>query len=517
MNTQYDILLLVIFVLSTLINSSGAFGWYDGYKYNIFSKPQTSENTDADSPAILSLWSKYHFLRHRRASVDGKIFRPSGLYMKRFLHYSPLIFMKNKNTKSSTSKLKTIRRKHEKNVYRPFNAFGIFINTFKPSKTGSIEKDPDFSESVPEVETADNFDLQRQEIPSLEDSLLSEQSRVVPNLSEIENVETIRPNLPLSNKEVIDIASNEDEDTGDTNISQENQFGIVPSQGTTDEGDGFFGFGTRHHSSTRLHVIPTTDDTGNIFSHQKQHGAKNPSKETAKNLNLPQIILDPIHQRASVSDGLEQKQHGQVGFVDQFENQDRNSFEGFPEDPVAKFGTEFHDNFQDSQNDYGTFRDIINDDSDFSNEGHFPRISEGIGFSDNDEFFDQNRFTDKALLSQTGSSFDESFSPYQNIDNFYNEEFGGGFENFENLDSSDIAGGEFFNDGNDFEGFFDTDESGCEGIQTRSCSADVQCSCLGLYFCIEGTCGMKAALPNRDHGDSTQMEGTWLDIPPQFR
>ncbi|XP_033745793.1 uncharacterized protein LOC117331290 [Pecten maximus] len=513
MNIQSDILFFVIFVLTTLINSSGAFGWYDGYRYNMFTKPQISEDSETDSQAILSLWSKYHFLRRRRTSLDNNIFRPNGLFMKRFLHYSPLIFMKNKHAKSNKTKLKTIPRKQEKHVYKPFNAFGMFINAFRqPLQTESIHGDAGFTENVPEINTEDHFHLQREGIPTLKNAVLdvsNEESRVVPNLSEIESVEPIRPNLPISNQGISRIADQED---SDSDISNDNHFGIMTSQDQV--GDDLVG--ASHRQSSGVHLIPFTDDTGNRFSDLNPHGVSSPSKETAKNLDLPQIVLEPIHQRASVSGGFGEELHSKLGSFFPDDSLDQDTFDEFSSEPVKGFDTGFNDVFQDGQTDYGTFRDIIPDNSDFSNDDQVSSdIPVGFGFSDQSGFLDESGISDKDLLSKTGS-FEGSFAPYQNIDNFYNEEFGTGFDNFENLDSSDIAGGEFFNDGNGFEGFFDTDESGCEGIRTRSCHADTECSCLGLYFCIEGTCAMRAAIPNGDLGDSTETAGTWSDMSGEF-
>ncbi|OWF39296.1 hypothetical protein KP79_PYT11757 [Mizuhopecten yessoensis] len=425
--------------------------------------------------------------------------------MKRFFHYSPFI-LKNKNTKSNKAKLKSIQRKQEKGVYRPFNSFGFFINPFTPLNTESVEKDQDFSESVPELTTEEQFNLQKEEIPSFENDVLdwpNEQPRIVPNLFEIESVETIRPKLRTSNTGMSDVANEEKADFSDNDQYHENHFGIAASKATLDAEDNVFGFGDRHHSPSRINIIPPGDDSGNSFSDQMQRGVSIPTKETAKNLDLPQIVLEPIHQRASVPGDFGQALPDRLGFADSDGNLDQSTFEGFSDEPFGQFSTDFNDGFENSQagvSDHGTFRDIIQDNSDFSNGGHFQSgIPDETEFPNYGEFLDQSKITDKDLLSPTGS-IEGSFAPYENIDNFYDEQFGGGFENLGHLDSSDIAGGEFFNDGNDFEGFFDTDQSGCEGIRTRSCNVDAECSCLGLYFCVEGTCGMRAALPIEGHG-----------------
>jgi len=40
-------------------------------------------------------------------------------------------------------------------------------------------------------------------------------------------------------------------------------------------------------------------------------------------------------------------------------------------------------------------------------------------------------------------------------------------------------------------------QSGCEGIDTRMCTVDSECSCFGIYFCIQGSCQMKGATPTK--------------------
>ncbi|XP_069101416.1 uncharacterized protein [Argopecten irradians] len=501
MNFQSDILFIVIFVLTTLINSSGAFGWYDGYRYNLFTKPHISKNKQEDSQALLSLWSKYHFLRRRRSSLDANIFKPNALFMKRFFHFSPLIFMKNKNTKSNKTKLKTLK-KHEKHVYRPFNAFGIFINAFrKPLKTET--KDSSFTEIVPEIKPVDDFNSQTEENPSLDQSVLdfsNEQSIVVPNLSEIENVPPFRPRPHEPIKSIpTSVVSEGEEVFSDSHLGNVNHFGIE----TNRDSIGTELLGAGHDSS-----IPSIDENRDGSSAQLHHGMNTHSKETAKNLNLPQVVLEPIHQRASVSGGF-----NQLGFSDS-DTPNQGVFREFSNEPMDGFDTGFVDGFQ---GDHGTFHDTIPDSSDVSTDGQITGdIPETFGFSDDGSFLiGDDRLKDHNLLPNTG--FEDPFSPYGGIENFYDQEFGGGFENLDNLDSSEIAGGEFFDDGNDFEGFFDTDESGCDGIRTRSCTIDAECSCLGLYFCIEGMCGMRAALPTSDHGFSTDIGGTWLDTPADYR
>ncbi|CAG2244168.1 unnamed protein product [Mytilus edulis] len=43
------------------------------------------------------------------------------------------------------------------------------------------------------------------------------------------------------------------------------------------------------------------------------------------------------------------------------------------------------------------------------------------------------------------------------------------------------------------EGSFNNDDSGCEGITTRTCNEDKECNCYGSFFCIERKCSMMTA------------------------
>jgi len=39
-------------------------------------------------------------------------------------------------------------------------------------------------------------------------------------------------------------------------------------------------------------------------------------------------------------------------------------------------------------------------------------------------------------------------------------------------------------------------QSDCDGIQTRTCGSDFDCSCYGSFFCVDGMCSMMKATSN---------------------
>ncbi|XP_052086461.1 uncharacterized protein LOC127723749 [Mytilus californianus] len=68
----------------------------------------------------------------------------------------------------------------------------------------------------------------------------------------------------------------------------------------------------------------------------------------------------------------------------------------------------------------------------------------------------------------------------------------------------DGGGGMFINIAE--EGSFNNDDSGCEGITTRTCKEDKECSCYGSFFCIEGKCSM---MTKSDSGDTENSGQLW--------
>ncbi|CAC5423892.1 unnamed protein product [Mytilus coruscus] len=67
----------------------------------------------------------------------------------------------------------------------------------------------------------------------------------------------------------------------------------------------------------------------------------------------------------------------------------------------------------------------------------------------------------------------------------------------------DGGGGMFINIAE--EGSFNNDDSGCEGITTRTCKEDKECSCYGSFFCIEEKCSMMTAPDSDDTENSGQL------------
>lgn len=449
MNIQPDILFFVIFVLSSVIHSCGAIGGYERNKYRIFSKSRpAAEKQTTDYPEIFSLLSKYNVLRRRRESSDA-ILIPNRLLMKRFFHYSPFI-MKSKNSKSRKPKVKTIQRNRNKHSYTPFHSFGIFIKAHPPNRVDSDVGGERVSEIVPESESI--MERKKQKLSDLLHANTLElpgvNSQEVPNLSEIDALDMISPEdieIPTNNMEDLYVDNDGNIESDDTNSENKIEvlhqkkplFDAVDQVFRTDsdqiDQDLFSGMPV---------ILPEINDVSAI-SEKYQNTVNGPSKETAKSLDLPPIIIDPIHQRASVAGWKEQSSSGPIHF---------NDFDEFQNPNVYLSSS---DPNKDVLQDFGNTDQRISEEV-FPDQIHFSDESASQG-----DFFNPGKFSEYGGVMEQ-DDLEYPMSPFDgpsegDFSSDFTGQFGD-FGDFDNLNSDDITGGTFLNDGNDYEGFFDTDE-----------------------------------------------------------
>ncbi|XP_064607022.1 uncharacterized protein LOC135471642 [Liolophura sinensis] len=134
-----------------------------------------------------------------------------------------------------------------------------------------------------------------------------------------------------------------------------------------------------------------------------------------------------------------------------------------------------------------------------------PGFSYGIVGQNDDSFKPTFEETLQPMERSTGDTFGHDFGSFEPLvpggDDYYSTY----------MDFDESGFGSFGSFGPFDEGSF-VNEGDCDGIETRACKDDSQCKCLGMYFCVSGTCST-VSTSSDDQELPPEMSGIWHETP----